>query len=69
MRNLFKEVITVNRKLKGGMEGIIAAIILAGLVVALLLSVVMPMSNEGDKLIDKTTNKLVTQQENIRPTE
>ena len=68
MRNLFKEVITVNRKLKGGMEGIIAAIILAGLVVALLLGVVVTMSNEGDKLIDKSTNKLVTQQGNMRPT-
>ena len=68
MRNLFKEVITVNRKLEGGMEGIIAAIILAGLVVALLLSVVVPMSNQGDELIDKTTNKLVTQQGNMRPT-
>ena len=68
MRNLFKEVITVNRNLKGGMEGIIAAIILAGLVVALLLGVVVPMSNQGDELIDKTTNKLVTQQGNMRPT-
>lgn len=67
VRNLFKEVITVNRKLKGGMEGIIAAIILAGLIVALLLSVVVPMSNEGDKLIDKSTNKLVDQQVNMRP--
>lgn len=67
MRILFKEVITVNRKLKGGMEGIIAAIILAGLIVALLLSVVVPMSNEGDELIGKSTEKLVDQQVNMRP--
>ena len=57
----------MNNKLRGGMEGVIAAIILAGLVVALLLSVVEPMSNEGDKLIDKSTNKLVDQQVNMRP--
>lgn len=57
----------MSKKLKGGMEGIIAAIIIAGLVVALLLTVVVPMSNEGDALIDKTTNKLVNQQVNMRP--
>ena len=67
MRTLFKEVITMNKKLNGGMEGVIAAIILAGLIVALLLSVVVPMSNEGDKLIGKSTEKLVDQQVNMRP--
>lgn len=55
------------KKLKGGMEGIIAAIIIAGLIVALLLTVVVPMSNQGDQLLDKSTNNLVNQQINMRP--
>lgn len=55
------------KKMKGGMEGIIAAIILAGLVVAIVLTVVVPMSNEGDKLLDKSTGMLVDQQVNMRP--
>ena len=46
---------------------IIAAIILAGLVVAIILTVVVPMSNEGDKLLDKSTGMLVNQQVNMKP--
>lgn len=57
----------MQKKLKGGMEGVIAAIIIAGLVVALLLTVVVPMSNEGDKLLDKSTGMLVDQQINMKP--
>lgn len=57
----------MNNKLRGGMEGVIAAIILAGLVVAIILTVVVPMSNEGDKLLDKSTGMLVNQQVNMKP--
>lgn len=57
----------MKKNLKGGMEGVIAAIILAGLVVAIVLTVVVPMSNEGDKLLDKSTGMLVDQQINMKP--
>lgn len=55
------------KKLRGGMEGVIAAIIIAGIIVALLLTVVVPMSEQGDILLDKSTNKLTEQQVNMRP--
>ena len=55
------------KRMKGGLEGVIAAIILAGLVVAIVLTVVVPMSNEGDKLLDKSTGMLVDQQVNMKP--
>jgi len=55
------------RKQKGGMEGIIAMVIVTGIVVALILAVVIPMSGEGDKLIGTTTNQLVEQQKTIGP--
>lgn len=55
------------KKLRGGMEGVIAAIIIAGIIVALLLTVVVPMSEQGDQLLDKSTNKLTEQQVNMRP--
>lgn len=57
----------MNKKLRGGIEGVIAAIIIAGLIVALLLTVVVPMSEQGDQLLDKSTNTLVDQQINMRP--
>lgn len=55
------------KKLKGGIEGVVAAIIIAGIIVALLLTVVVPMSEQGDQLLDKSTNKLTQQQINMRP--
>ena len=55
------------KKLKGGLEGIIAMVIVAGLVVALIFAVVIPMSDQGDKLIGTTTNQLVKQQATIGP--
>lgn len=57
----------MKKKLRGGIEGVIAAIIIAGLIVALLLTVVVPMSEQGDQLLDKSTNTLVDQQINMRP--
>ena len=55
------------KKLKGGLEGIIAMVIVAGLVVALIFAVVIPMSDQGDKLIGTTANQLVKQQATIGP--
>ena len=55
------------RRLRGGMETIIATVIIVGIVVALILSTVIPMSNQGDELLGKTTNTLVKQQTNIGP--
>ena len=54
-------------KLKGGLETVIAVVIVAGLVVALLVAVVIPMSQSGDGLIDATTDSLTRQQETIGP--
>ena len=54
-------------KLKGGLETVIAIVIVAGLVVALLISVVIPMSQQGDELINATTDSLTKQQETIGP--
>lgn len=57
----------MKNKLKGGLETVIAIVIVVGLVAALLLSVVVPMSQEGDELIGKTTDSLVKQNETIKP--
>lgn len=57
----------MRNKLKGGLETVIAIVIVVGLVAALLFSVVVPMSKEGDELIVKTTDSLVEQQKTIGP--
>ena len=54
-------------KLKGGLETVIAVVIVAGLVVALLVAVVIPMTQAGDDLIGATTDSLTTQQTTIGP--
>ena len=54
-------------KLKGGLETVIAIVIVAGLIVALLVAVVVPMSQSGDNLINATTDSLTQQQETIGP--
>lgn len=54
-------------KLKGGLETVIAIVIVAGLVVALLIAVVIPMSQQGDELIGATTDSLTQQQVTIGP--
>ncbi len=55
------------KELKGGIEGVIAAIVIAGIIVVLLLTVVVPMSEQGDQLLDQSTGKLTQQQVNMRP--
>ena len=57
----------MKKKLNGGLEGIIATVIIAGIVVALIFAVVMPMSKSGDQLLDTTTNALADQQKTIGP--
>ncbi len=57
----------MRKKIRGGMETIIATVIIVGIVVALILSTVIPISNEGDELIGATTNQLVKQQQTIGP--
>lgn len=52
---------------KGGIETIIAAVILVGVIVAILLTVVKPMSEDGDKLLNTTTESLAKQNVLIGP--
>ncbi len=54
-------------KLKGGLETVIAVVIVAGLVVALLIAVVLPMAQSGDGLMSATTDSLTEQQVTIGP--
>lgn len=51
----------------GGLETIIAIVIVTGLVVALIVGVIFKMSEQGDRLIGETTNQLVNQQKLIGP--
>jgi len=57
----------MSKLLKGGMETIIAAIIILGIVAALVLSVVIPMATEGEDLLGTATESLVNQDVKIRP--
>jgi len=57
----------VKRYLKGGMETIIAIVIVVGVVVALILGTVIPMAGQGEQLIGTTTGKLAEQQKTIGP--
>ena len=57
----------MSKKLKGGLETVIAIVIVVGLVVALILTSVVPMTQQGDALIGETTNALVEQQVTIGP--
>ena len=57
----------MKKQLNGGMETIIAAVIIVGIVAALIISTVIPMSDQGEATIDAATQGLVSQQVNIRP--
>lgn len=54
-------------KLKGGLETIMAAIIIISIVVAIIWAVVVPMADDGNKLLRVTTNGLATHQATIGP--
>jgi len=52
---------------KGGMETVIAMVIIVGLVAAILVAVVVPMARQGEDLIGTTTNELADQQVTLGP--
>lgn len=57
----------MNKKQKGGMETIIATIIIMGVVVALIWAVVKPMSESGEDLLGTATDSLAEQSVTIGP--
>lgn len=57
----------MKRLLKGGMETIIATIIILGIVAALVFTVVVPMATEGEGLLDDATGSLAEQSMTIGP--
>jgi len=57
----------MKKLLKGGMETIIATIIILGIIVALVLTVVVPMATEGEGLLDDATGSLAEQSMTIGP--
>ncbi len=50
----------MKRKQKGGIEGIIATIIMAGLVLALIIAVILPMTR-GTKVTGDTGKNKITE--------
>ena len=50
----------MKKKLKGGIESIIALIIIVGIVVALIIATVIPMARQGKELGDGGTTRIST---------
>ncbi len=48
----------MKNKLKGGIETIIAVVVLVGLVIALIIGAILPVAEEGVELGSAGTNKL-----------
>lgn len=48
----------MKKNMKGGVEGIIATIIMAGLVIALIIAVILPMTKETRDIGTSGTNKM-----------
>ena len=48
----------MKKKLKGGLEGIIALIILTGIIIALIVAVIIPMVRGTVSTGDAATNKI-----------
>lgn len=48
----------MGEKLKGGIESIIAVVILVGLVIALIIATVLPIAQEGKTIGEKGTDRL-----------
>ena len=57
----------MRKKLYGGIESIVAVIIILGIVAALLYTVVVPMAEEGEGLLDDTTGSLANQSMTMKP--
>ncbi len=50
----------MKNKLKGGIESIIALVIIVGIVIALIIATVIPIAREGKDVGDKSQNRLST---------
>lgn len=48
----------MKKKMNGGIEGIVATIIMAGLVIALIIAVILPMTRETTVIGDSGKNKM-----------
>lgn len=48
----------MNKKLKGGIEGIVALIIIVGIVIALIIATILPATREAKALGDQGTTKI-----------
>lgn len=57
----------MKKKLKGGIETIVAIIIVTGIVVALIFGVVLPTATEGEELMGAATSELTGLQTTIGP--
>ena len=57
----------MKKKLKGGLETVIATVIIVGLVAAILLTTVIPMAKSGDNVVKGTTDNLANHQMTIGP--
>ena len=57
----------MKNKIKGGLETIIAIIIVTGIVVALIISAVIPTATSGDQLLQAGVSGLANQQMTIGP--
>ena len=55
----------MRKKVNGGIETIVAIVVVLGLVVALIATVVVDTSKGGDELIDAATDTLVKHQQTI----
>ena len=48
----------MKKNMRGGVEGIIATIIMAGLVIALIIAVILPMTKETKDVGDAGKNRM-----------
>ena len=57
----------MENKLKGGIETILAVVILTGIVVALIIAAVLPTVQGGNDLASSATDRLSALDEKIQP--
>ena len=57
----------MKKQLKGGIESVIATVIIVGIVVALIAVSDLPMANQGEELTSTATGALVGLQSTIKP--
>ena len=56
------------KKLKGGIESIIAVVILAGIVIALIIAVILPMTKETSEMGNEGTERMSNLADEMRGT-